>query len=69
MLAQLESLPEELWDRAPLIHFLPGKKSVQEPVLVSLLRTVVSRSIRARSRSKIALTRGALFLIQLPLEP
>jgi len=23
MLAQLESLPEELWDRAPLIHFLP----------------------------------------------
>ena len=57
MLAQLESLPEGLWDRAPLIHFLPQKKSVREPVLVSPSPTVVARSIRAPSRSKIALTK------------
>ena len=37
--------------------FLPHKKSVREPVLVSPSPTGLSRSIRAPSRSKIALTK------------
>jgi phosphoglycerate-specific signal transduction histidine kinase len=40
-----------------LIHSLLQKKSVREPALVSLLRTGLSRSTRARSRSKIVPTK------------
>jgi hypothetical protein len=54
MLAQLESLPEGLWDRAPLIHFLPDKKSVRGPVWVSPSPMASLRTTRARSPSKIA---------------
>ncbi len=45
------------WNSAFLIHFLPPKKSEREPALASPSPTGVSRSIRARSRSKIALTK------------
>src|SRR5258708_18050683 len=45
------------WNSAFLIHFLLQKKSVREPVLGSPSPTGLSRSIRAPSRSKIALTK------------
>jgi hypothetical protein len=69
MLVQLESLPEGLWDRAPLIHFLPRKKSVSGTGLGLSITYGIIKEHQSTIVVENCPDEGALFLIQLPLEP
>jgi nitrogen-specific signal transduction histidine kinase len=69
MLAQLESLAEGLWDRAPLIHFF----TTQEVGAGTGLGLSITYGSIKEHQGTISIENhpdeGTLFLIQLPLEP